>query len=46
MPQLEAFLPLRVETAEQGIVVNKSVQQIFRGNSPRRNTVTECSLTY
>ncbi|MGZ8162354.1 MAG: hypothetical protein ACXWTK_06625 [Methylobacter sp.] len=29
MPQLEAFLPLRVETAEQGIVVNKSVQQIF-----------------
>lgn len=27
--QLEAFLQPRVEAAEQGVVVNKSVQQIF-----------------
>jgi hypothetical protein len=27
--QLEAFLQPRVEAAEQGLVVNKSVQQIF-----------------
>jgi hypothetical protein len=27
--QLEAFLQPRLEAAEQGIVVNKSVQQIF-----------------
>jgi hypothetical protein len=27
--QLEAFLKPRVEAAEQGLVVNKSVQQIF-----------------
>jgi hypothetical protein len=28
--QLEAFLQPRVEAAEQGVVVNKSVQQIFQ----------------
>jgi hypothetical protein len=27
--QLEAFLQPRIEAAEQGLVVNKSVQQIF-----------------
>lgn len=27
--QLEAFLKPRIEAAEQGVVVNKSVQQIF-----------------
>jgi predicted DNA-binding protein len=27
--QLEAFLKPRVEAAEQGVIVNKSVQQIF-----------------
>jgi uncharacterized protein (DUF1778 family) len=29
LQQLEAFLQPRVEKAEQGILVNKSVQQIF-----------------
>lgn len=27
--QLEVFLKLRIEAAEQGVVANKSVQQIF-----------------